>query len=124
MGRKGNQTPMTRVFVARDVTFNGLIYLDTLLDPRPGTIFSQRFNEMVGGTAAGKAFNLHPEIDLAPIETQIAACDIVALNLSNYFRRAVHHLSRPRWSRQNMKNITVVERFLCPLYRLFCVNVG
>lgn len=50
---------MTRVFVAGDVTYNSLIYLDEFFAPQPQTVFSKGFNETMGGTAAGKAFNLH-----------------------------------------------------------------
>jgi sugar/nucleoside kinase (ribokinase family) len=49
----------TAVFVAGDITFNSLIYLDSFPDPRPQTVFSTGFNETVGGTAAGKALNLN-----------------------------------------------------------------
>lgn len=49
---------MTRVFVAGDITYNSLIYLDRLPDPVPQTVFSKYYHETVGGTAAGKALNL------------------------------------------------------------------
>ncbi len=50
---------MTRLFIAGDVTFNGMIALDEFPAPQPGTLFSRGFYETVGGTAAGKALNLN-----------------------------------------------------------------
>jgi sugar/nucleoside kinase (ribokinase family) len=50
---------MKRILIAGDVTFNGMIYLERFPSPRPQTVFSQGFHETVGGTAAGKALNLH-----------------------------------------------------------------
>jgi sugar/nucleoside kinase (ribokinase family) len=50
---------MTAVVIAGDITFNSLIYLHKFPQPRPQTLFSTGFNETVGGTAAGKALNLH-----------------------------------------------------------------
>jgi sugar/nucleoside kinase (ribokinase family) len=49
---------MTNVFVAGDVTFNSLIYLERFPQPVAQTAFSKGFHETVGGTAAGKALNL------------------------------------------------------------------
>jgi sugar/nucleoside kinase (ribokinase family) len=49
---------MTNVFVAGDVTFNSLIYLEHFPQPVAQTVFSAGFHETVGGTAAGKALNL------------------------------------------------------------------
>jgi sugar/nucleoside kinase (ribokinase family) len=50
---------MKSIFVAGDVTFNALVYFDHLPDPKPGTVFSKRFRETVGGTGAGKALALN-----------------------------------------------------------------
>lgn len=50
---------MTRVLVAGDIAYNSLVYLERFPEPRPQTVFSQRYHETVGGTAAGKALNLH-----------------------------------------------------------------
>jgi sugar/nucleoside kinase (ribokinase family) len=50
---------MKRILIAGDVTFNGMIYLEQFPPPRPQTVFSYGFHETVGGTAAGKALNLH-----------------------------------------------------------------
>ncbi len=47
-----------RVFVAGDATWNTLIYLSSLPEPRSQTIFSRDHQETVGGTGAGKALNL------------------------------------------------------------------
>ncbi|MBN1564366.1 MAG: carbohydrate kinase family protein [Anaerolineae bacterium] len=52
-------TGKASVFVAGDITFNSLIYLDSFPEPKPQTVFSTGFNETVGGTAAGKALNLN-----------------------------------------------------------------
>lgn len=52
-------TTSPTVFVAGDVTFNSLLYLEQFPAPQPGTVFSRAFHETVGGTAAGKALNLH-----------------------------------------------------------------
>lgn len=49
---------MTRVFVAGDVTYNTLVYVEKFFKPVPQTVFSRAYHETVGGTAAGKAFNL------------------------------------------------------------------
>ena len=145
---------MPRVFVTGDVTYNSLLYLAEFPTQQPGTVFSQGFHETVGGTAAGKALNLHrlgvdvllhglvggdthgqyirqfctraglptlfeidpqgtqrhvnlmthdggrisiyaayatfePELNLALLQAQIAASDLVALNLSNYARHLI-----------------------------------
>jgi sugar/nucleoside kinase (ribokinase family) len=156
---------MTNVFVAGDVTFNSLIYLECFPQPIAQTVFSAGFHETVGGTAAGKALNLarlglratlhgligedaagqfirqylarekldfvydvdpkgtqrhvnlmedsgarisiyvayatfEPEIDLERIAGCVAACDVVALNLSNYCRRIIplaKQHSKPVW---------------------------
>jgi sugar/nucleoside kinase (ribokinase family) len=50
---------MKRILIAGDVTFNSMIYLERFPPPRPQTVFSKGFHETVGGTAAGKALNLH-----------------------------------------------------------------
>ena len=50
---------MKRILIAGDVTFNSMIYLEQFPSPRPQTVFSRGFHETVGGTAAGKALNLH-----------------------------------------------------------------
>lgn len=50
---------MQKIFVAGDVTFNSLLYLEAFPQPRSQTVFSRGFHETVGGTAAGKALNLH-----------------------------------------------------------------
>ena len=50
---------MVSILVAGDVTFNSLLYLDQFPQPKPQTVFSRDFRETLGGTAAGKALNLH-----------------------------------------------------------------
>ncbi len=47
------------LLVVGDVTFNSLLYLDHFPQPRPQTLFSSDFRETLGGTASGKALNLH-----------------------------------------------------------------
>jgi sugar/nucleoside kinase (ribokinase family) len=49
---------MPKVLVAGDATWNTLIQLDRFPEPRSQTVFSKGFHETVGGTSAGKAFNL------------------------------------------------------------------
>lgn len=46
------------VLVAGPATWNMLVHLDELPDPRPHTVFARRHHETVGGTSAGKALNL------------------------------------------------------------------
>ena len=46
------------VFVAGPATWNHLVYVDALPDPRPHTVLARRHHETVGGTSAGKALNL------------------------------------------------------------------
>ncbi|WP_418606968.1 PfkB family carbohydrate kinase [Georgenia sp. SUBG003] len=47
-----------RVLVAGPASWNLLVRLDHLPEPRPGTHFAGGFHETVGGTSAGKAMNL------------------------------------------------------------------
>ena len=47
-----------RVFVAGPATWNHLVYVDRLPEPRPHTEQVLRHHETVGGTSAGKALNL------------------------------------------------------------------
>ncbi len=49
---------MTRVFVAGPATWNHLVYVDALPDPRPHSLSARSHHETVGGTSAGKALNL------------------------------------------------------------------
>jgi sugar/nucleoside kinase (ribokinase family) len=49
---------MTRALILGGVSYNLLIYLDTLPAPQPQTLFSRRFHETVGSTGAGKALSL------------------------------------------------------------------
>lgn len=47
------------VLVFGGVTYDSLVYMESLPQPIPGTVFSSRFHETVGGTGAGKALNLN-----------------------------------------------------------------
>jgi acarbose 7IV-phosphotransferase len=47
-----------RIFVAGPATWNSLVYVDALPDPRPHTVMARSHRETVGGTSAGKALNL------------------------------------------------------------------
>ena len=47
-----------RVFVAGPVSWNRLVEVDRLPEPRPQTVFATRHWTAVGGTSAGKALNL------------------------------------------------------------------
>jgi len=49
---------MRNVFVAGPVSWNQLVYLDRLPEPRPHTVFARRHVEALGGTSAGKSLNL------------------------------------------------------------------
>ena len=49
---------MSSVLVVGGVTWDTLLYLEHLPEPRPQTVFSQGYHETVGGTGAGKALNL------------------------------------------------------------------
>lgn len=47
-----------RVLVAGPVSWNRIVHLDALPEPRPHTVFARRHTDTVGGTSAGKALNL------------------------------------------------------------------
>ncbi|MFC7614562.1 carbohydrate kinase family protein [Actinokineospora soli] len=49
---------MPKVFIAGPVSWNRLVRVDRLPDPRPHTVFARGHRETVGGTSAGKALNL------------------------------------------------------------------
>lgn len=49
---------MTRVFVAGPASWNTLVRLERLPEPRPHTVFAQGHVSTLGGTSAGKALNL------------------------------------------------------------------
>lgn len=48
-----------KILVMGGVTYDELVYLETLPPPIPNTVFSHRYHETVGGTGAGKALNLN-----------------------------------------------------------------
>lgn len=50
---------MVKVIVAGGVSYNLMVYLKELPEPRSATVFSQAYHETVGGTGAGKALALH-----------------------------------------------------------------
>lgn len=49
---------MKKIFVAGGVSYDSLVYLDTLPAPRPQTVFARSYREAVGSTGAGKALAL------------------------------------------------------------------
>ncbi|GAA0262908.1 ribokinase [Saccharothrix mutabilis subsp. mutabilis] len=49
---------MPKVFVAGPVSWNRLVELDHLPEPRPHTVFARGHRTTLGGTSAGKALNL------------------------------------------------------------------
>jgi len=49
---------MNRVLVIGGTTFDSIIYLKSLPDPKPQTIHYAPFNETLGSTGSGKALNL------------------------------------------------------------------
>lgn len=46
------------IFVAGPVSWNRLVHLDVLPEPRPHMVTARRWHDAVGGTSAGKALNL------------------------------------------------------------------
>ncbi len=50
--------PLPRILVLGGVSYNLMVYLDTLPPPVPQTIFSRGAHETVGSTGAGKAISL------------------------------------------------------------------
>jgi hypothetical protein len=53
----GPVTP-PQVLVAGPVSWNRIVRLDALPQPRPHTVFARGHHDTVGGTSAGKALNL------------------------------------------------------------------
>jgi len=51
-------THIPHIFVSGPSSWNTLVYLDHLPDPRPHTVFAQETVETPGGTSLGKALNL------------------------------------------------------------------
>ncbi|PPK92892.1 sugar/nucleoside kinase (ribokinase family) [Kineococcus xinjiangensis] len=49
---------MPRVHVIGPVSWNLLVHVPELPEPRPHTVFAERHHETLGGTSAGKALNL------------------------------------------------------------------
>lgn len=47
-----------QILVAGPVSWNRIVHLDALPDPRPHTVFARSHSDTVGGTSAGKALNL------------------------------------------------------------------
>jgi sugar/nucleoside kinase (ribokinase family) len=52
------RTDPPEVFVAGPATWNTLVYVDELPEPRPHMVFARAHRQTVGGTSAGKALNL------------------------------------------------------------------
>ncbi len=50
---------LTKILVMGGVTYDELVYLETLPPPISNTVFSHRYHETIGGTGAGKALNLN-----------------------------------------------------------------
>jgi len=50
---------MKKTLVLGGVSFDSIIYMDTFPEPKGHTVFSKKFNETVGGTGSGKAYNLN-----------------------------------------------------------------
>lgn len=49
---------MPNVLILGGVSFNTMIHLEEFPEPRPQTLYAQRFHETLGSTGAGKALNL------------------------------------------------------------------
>jgi sugar/nucleoside kinase (ribokinase family) len=64
---------MASVLVIGGVSWDALIYVQRLPEPKPHTVFSEGFHETVGGTGGGKALNLaHLDFEVS-LHAQIGA---------------------------------------------------
>ncbi len=77
---------MTSVAVIGGVSYNLMIYLNQLPEPRPGTIFSQGYHETVGETGAGKALALH-RLGLDVTLHALLGNDVQGQAVRDYFAR-------------------------------------
>ncbi|MFD6166575.1 carbohydrate kinase family protein [Oerskovia sp. NPDC060287] len=64
------------VFVAGPASWNELVYLDALPEPRSQTLFARRHLATVGGTSAGKALNLRALGRAVTLRTVLGSDDV------------------------------------------------
>ena len=75
------------VFVAGPASWNELVYLDALPEPRSQTLFAERHRTTVGGTSAGKALNLRA-LGRGVVLRTVLGSDDVAPRVEDVLRRA------------------------------------
>ncbi|MHA7133440.1 carbohydrate kinase family protein [Oerskovia turbata] len=75
------------VFVAGPASWNELVYLDALPEPRSQTLFAERHRATVGGTSAGKALNLRA-LGREVVLRTVLGSDDVAPRVEDVLRRA------------------------------------
>lgn len=75
------------VFVAGPASWNELVYLDALPEPRSQTLFAERHRATVGGTSAGKALNLRA-LGRGVVLRTVLGSDDVAPRVEDVLRRA------------------------------------
>lgn len=75
------------VFVAGPASWNELVYLDALPQPRSQTLFAERHRTTVGGTSAGKALNLRA-LGREVVLRTVLGSDDVAPRVEDVLRRA------------------------------------
>ncbi|MFE4466585.1 carbohydrate kinase family protein [Oerskovia sp. NPDC056781] len=75
------------VFVAGPASWNELVYLDSLPEPRSQTLFAERHRATVGGTSAGKALNLRA-LGRGVVLRTVLGSDDVAPRVEDVLRQA------------------------------------
>ncbi|MCP4711451.1 MAG: carbohydrate kinase family protein [Planctomycetes bacterium] len=77
---------MKKVFIAGDVSYNLMIYIDKFPRPETQTLFSQGLHETVGSAGAGKALNLN-KLGLEVTFYGLIGDDEYGTKIRNYFER-------------------------------------
>ena len=80
-------TPDAPIFVAGPASWNELVHLDALPEPRSQTLFAERHRATVGGTSAGKALNLRA-VGREVVLRTVLGSDDVAPRVEEVLRRA------------------------------------
>jgi len=80
-------TPDAPIFVAGPASWNELVHLDALPEPRSQTLFAERHRATVGGTSAGKALNLRA-LGREVVLRTVLGSDDVAPRVEEVLRRA------------------------------------
>ncbi|SEC50232.1 Sugar or nucleoside kinase, ribokinase family [Paramicrobacterium humi] len=86
---------LPRVFVSGPVSWNHLVFLDALPEPSPHTVFAQADRFAIGGTSAGKAFNL-TNLGAGVTLRTVLGDDADAAHLEQALRAAGIHLLAER----------------------------